>query len=30
MKCPYCGSKRIELGVSWGYAGEGGKCRLEI
>lgn len=29
MKCPYCGSERIELGVSWGHAGEGGNVGLK-
>lgn len=29
MKCPYCGSERIEIGVSWGKSSEGGNVGLK-
>jgi hypothetical protein len=29
MKCPYCGSARIEEGVSWGKASESGNVGLK-
>lgn len=29
MKCPYCGSERIELGISWGQTAEVGNVGLE-
>ena len=29
MKCPYCGSERIELGISWGQTAEVGNVGLQ-
>ena len=29
MKCPYCGSERIEEGISWGKAAETGNVGLK-
>ena len=29
MKCPYCGSERIERGVSWGKTAEAGNVGLK-
>ena len=29
MKCPYCGSERIELSISWGQTAEVGNVGLE-
>ncbi len=28
MKCPYCGSERIEVGVSWGISAASGNVGL--
>lgn len=29
MKCPYCGSERIEQGISWGISAQPGNVGLE-
>ncbi len=29
MKCPYCGSMRIEYGVAWGKSAESGNVGLK-
>ncbi len=29
MKCPYCDSKRIEVGIAWGKSAEGGNVGLK-
>ena len=29
MKCPYCGSERIEVGVAWGKSAEAGNVGLK-
>ena len=29
MKCPYCGSERVELSISWGQTAEAGNVGLE-
>lgn len=29
MKCPYCGSERIEAGVAWGKSSETGNVGLK-
>ena len=29
MKCPYCGSERIEEGISWGKSAEAGNVGLK-
>lgn len=29
MKCPYCGSERIETGIAWGKQAESGKIGLK-
>ena len=29
MKCPYCGSERIEIGVAWGKSAETGNVGLK-
>lgn len=29
MKCPYCGSEKIELSISWGKTAEVGSIGLE-
>lgn len=29
MKCPYCGSERIEFGVAWGKSAESGNVGLK-
>lgn len=29
MKCPYCGSERIEQGVAWGKSAESGNVGLK-
>ena len=29
MKCPYCGSERIEKGVAWGKTGDNGTVGLK-
>ena len=28
MKCPYCGSEHIELGIAWGKSAEAGNVGL--
>ena len=28
MKCPYCGSEKIEIGVAWGKSSEMGNVGL--
>ncbi len=30
MKCPYCGSERIECGVAWGKSAESGNVGLKF
>ena len=30
MKCPYCGSERIEIGVAWGKSSEMGNVGLKF
>ncbi|MBQ9534484.1 MAG: hypothetical protein IJU78_01380 [Clostridia bacterium] len=30
MKCPFCGSERIEEGISWGLSDEGGNVGLNF
>ena len=29
MKCPYCGSERIECGIAWGKASDAGNIGLK-
>ncbi len=29
MKCPYCGSEHIDIGVAWGKSAEGGNVGLK-
>lgn len=29
MKCPYCGSERIEVGIAWGKSAEAGNVGLK-
>ena len=29
MRCPYCGSERIELGIAWGKSAESGNVGLK-
>lgn len=29
MKCPYCGSQRIEQGIAWGKSAESGNVGLK-
>ncbi len=29
MKCPYCGSQRIETGIAWGKSAESGNVGLK-
>ncbi len=29
MNCPYCGSERIEIGISWGKSSETGNVGLK-
>ncbi len=29
MNCPYCGSSRIEVGISWGKSAEAGNVGLK-
>ena len=30
MKCPYCGSEKIEIGVAWGKSSEMGNVGLKF
>ena len=30
MKCPYCGSERIECGIAWGKSAETGSVGLKF
>lgn len=30
MKCPYCGSERIEIGIAWGKAVDTGNIGLKF
>lgn len=29
MKCPYCGSERVEQGIAWGKSAEAGHVGLK-